>query len=117
MILQGEVPGYIFPLPGRYQGGDNKGVIMLVRRFYHLAYIVTSLCCLGQVVENLLPNKIYVPEFIHSRRLRNRDPRGSSLAKDYAEIKNLRAFYTQEKVEHAGYRLHAHHAQKGALTM
>ena len=35
-----------------------------------------------------------------------------SLAKDYAEINNLRAFLKQANVDHGGNRTHAYHAQK-----
>ena len=55
------------------------------------------------------------PISFFSYRLRNSDLRGSLLATGCAEIKNLRAYFTQEKVNNAGNRTHAYLAQKRTI--
>ena len=47
---------------------------------------------------------MYVPECIEYRYHRIANLRGSPVATEYAEIKNLRAFLTPENVDRAGNR-------------
>ena len=73
---------------------------VLVRTFYHITWVVLPDGKTYRLPKHTCPSSFNLADFV-------------TLSSPWtAEIKNLRAFFIQEKSDHAGNRTHAYHAQK-----